>query len=135
VREENFKRLNDTHGHQAGDECLRQTSGALADMIRGSGDVVSRYGGEEFALLLPSTEAPGAAIVAGRMRLLIERLSIESGGPQPVVTASFGVASSFPRWRWSRRHSSPTPTAPSMSPNAPAATACASTTPRRKRAG
>ncbi len=91
-----FKMLNDTRGHQAGDACLRQIGVVLSDMIRGSGDVLARYGGEEFALLLPSTEAPGAAIVAERMRQIIEGMSVESGSPHHVITASFGVASIVP---------------------------------------
>ncbi|HKO54497.1 MAG TPA: diguanylate cyclase [Thermoanaerobaculia bacterium] len=85
-----FKALNDTHGHPAGDECLRRIGRLLADTIRVSGDVVARYGGEEFALLLPITDAASAAVVAERLRHLVERLQIHG------VTASFGVASMVP---------------------------------------
>jgi diguanylate cyclase (GGDEF)-like protein len=92
---DHFKNLNDTRGHQAGDQCLRRIGQVLADTIRGSGDVAARYGGEEFALLLPGTDAPGAAIVAERLRQIIERLRIENG-PQQVITASFGIASLVP---------------------------------------
>lgn len=93
---DHFKSLNDTRGHQAGDECLRQIGVVLSDLIRGSGDVVARYGGEEFALLLPATDAPGAAIVAERLRQTIERMHVESGAPHHVITASFGVAALIP---------------------------------------
>ena len=87
---DHFKALNDTHGHPAGDECLRRIGQLLAETIRTSGDVVARYGGEEFALLLPSTDAASAEVVAERLRVLIERLSIHN------VTASFGVAAMVP---------------------------------------
>lgn len=84
-----FKELNDTHGHQAGDECLRAVGRLLRDALRGSGDVVARYGGEEFAIIFPGTTAEAAAIVAERLRL-----RIESTGS---LTASFGVAAEVPR--------------------------------------
>jgi diguanylate cyclase (GGDEF)-like protein len=93
---DHFKTLNDTRGHQAGDECLRQVGFVLSDEIRGSGDVVARYGGEEFALLLPATDAPGAAIVAERLRQTIERMHVDSGAPHHIITASFGVAAIMP---------------------------------------
>ncbi len=93
---DHFKMLNDTRGHQAGDECLRQVGVVLSEEIRGSGDMVARYGGEEFALLLPATDAPGAAVVAERLRQTIERMHIDSGAPHHIITASFGVASIVP---------------------------------------
>ncbi|HEV7922854.1 MAG TPA: GGDEF domain-containing protein [Thermoanaerobaculia bacterium] len=87
---DHFKLLNDTHGHPAGDECLRRIGQLLAETIRTSGDVAARYGGEEFALLLPSTDTASAEVVAERLRNLIERLGIHN------VTASFGVAAMIP---------------------------------------
>ena len=61
-----LKRINDTYGHLAGDALLREVSNALMDAVRGE-DVVSRYGGDEFVVLLPSTAAAAAASVAQRI--------------------------------------------------------------------
>ncbi|MCU1348039.1 MAG: hypothetical protein JWO56_1069, partial [Acidobacteria bacterium] len=80
---EHFKELNDTHGHQAGDECLRRIGEHLSDAL--PRDLAARYGGEEFAVLLPHARAADAAQVAERLRNGIERLGIG-------VTASFGIA-------------------------------------------
>src|SRR5256712_13301236 len=61
-----LKLINDTYGHLAGDALLREVSNALVDAVRGE-DVVARYGGDEFVVLLPATPAPAAAIVAQRI--------------------------------------------------------------------
>ena len=84
---DDFRDVNNSQGHQAGDEVLR----AIAATLRGAGrdsDLVFRYGGDEFAFLLPGTDAPGAAQVAERARLAVKAIG---GG----VTASVGVAT-FP---------------------------------------
>lgn len=86
---DHFKRLNDTYGHQTGDETLQRVAGALQASAR-SVDLVARYGGEEFVLVLPETDRAGAYEVAERLRVALEGMAIE-----PRVTASFGVAS-FP---------------------------------------
>ncbi|MCU1246335.1 MAG: hypothetical protein JWN02_2245, partial [Acidobacteria bacterium] len=91
-----FKTLNDSRGHQAGDECLRQIGSVLLETIRGSGDMAARYGGEEFALLLPTTTAASAATVAERLRQIIERMHIESAVHQELITSSFGIAALVP---------------------------------------
>ena len=78
-----FKALNDTRGHQAGDEALRQAAAAIADSCR-SYDTAGRYGGEEFAVILPRTDADEAMVVAERLRAAVA----ERSG----VTASIGVA-------------------------------------------
>ena len=67
---DHFKRLNDTHGHQAGDAVLRRLAQILANRIRGS-DVLARYGGEEFAVLLPDTAQDNAALLAEKLRRLL----------------------------------------------------------------
>ncbi|HEX6159827.1 MAG TPA: diguanylate cyclase, partial [Thermoanaerobaculia bacterium] len=87
---DHFKRLNDTHGHPAGDEALRRVGRFLRETIRGSGDVVARYGGEEFAVILPGVQAPEAMQVAERLRAGVEELAIESVGV-PRLTISCGV--------------------------------------------
>ena len=86
---DNFKNLNDTFGHQTGDEVLRRISKTLKRHIR-EGDDAYRYGGEEFALILRETEESGAFELAERLRLAIigEFNNLNPTG----VTASFGLA-------------------------------------------
>jgi diguanylate cyclase (GGDEF)-like protein/PAS domain S-box-containing protein len=88
---DHFKRVNDTYGHEAGDEVLKAVAEALRATARGA-DVVARFGGEEFVLVLPETSADMAARIAERLRLTIEALSTDVGGQVIRVTASFGVA-------------------------------------------
>ena len=91
---DDFKRVNDTYGHQQGDEVLAHVAWVLRDASRDL-DTVARYGGEEMAVVLPQTDATGAAKLAERMRQAVEGLHIPrvgSGGTIE-VTASFGVAS------------------------------------------
>lgn len=92
-----FKRYNDALGHPAGDRCIVEVARVLAANARRAGDLAPRYGGEEFVLLLPATDAPEAALVAERTRAAIEALAIpHPDGVGPVVTASFGVATFVP---------------------------------------
>ena len=86
---DHFKRLNDDHGHLAGDEVLRRVAGQLHGECR-EFDSVARYGGEEFAVVLPRTDTEEALIVAHRMRRLVKDAPIG-----PAVTVSLGVAT-FP---------------------------------------
>jgi diguanylate cyclase (GGDEF)-like protein len=87
---DHFKRLNDTHGHQAGDEVLRRLAAVLDDCSRGF-DTAARYGGEEFAIILPHTTPEEALEVAERLRT-----GVRDAGIEPAVTVSIGVAS-YPR--------------------------------------
>jgi diguanylate cyclase (GGDEF)-like protein len=91
---DDFKQVNDTHGHQQGDEVLASVASVLRDFSRDI-DAPARYGGEELAVVLPQTDAEGAARLAERMREAVERLRVPSvdGGAPLAVTASFGVAS------------------------------------------
>jgi len=91
---DDFKKVNDTYGHQQGDEVLAQVAGVLRDLSRDL-DAPARYGGEEFAVILPQTDDEGAALLAERMREAVEALQIPrvGGGASLGVTASFGVAS------------------------------------------
>jgi diguanylate cyclase (GGDEF)-like protein/PAS domain S-box-containing protein len=84
---DHFKSFNDTFGHPAGDDVLRLVSKLLQETARAT-DIVSRYGGEEIAILLPNTDLDGATALAERFRQGIER---ENWTRRP-VTASFGVA-------------------------------------------
>lgn len=88
---DHFKRINDTHGHAAGDEVLLQTARRLAAMARET-DTVARVGGEEFLLLLPGTQRDGARKMAERLLAqLREQPMMFSGTPLP-ITASIGVS-------------------------------------------
>lgn len=89
-----FKKLNDTYGHQAGDEALRQVSDTLTSALRDY-DVVARYGGEEFAVILLSTPRQRGASTAERLRQAVEDIEIRFRGQRLKVTISLGVAS-FP---------------------------------------
>jgi two-component system, cell cycle response regulator len=87
---DNFKVINDTHGHFIGDIVLRQIGRNIADIIRKS-DIAARYGGEEFALLLPNTSSEGAHESAERLQEKIRNLSIEQlNGKQ--ITVSIGIS-------------------------------------------
>jgi diguanylate cyclase (GGDEF)-like protein len=86
-----FKRINDQHGHLAGDAALKSVGAALADELRGY-DAVGRFGGEEFVAVLPDTDTAGAEQAAQRLRRRIEALRIETYGETISVTASIGVA-------------------------------------------
>jgi len=92
---DHFKNLNDRYGHGAGDICLKRVAAVLAAELRGVGDHAVRYGGEEFLLLLPKTDAVDAMRVAERARRAIESAAIlnEGSSVRGIVTASFGVAS------------------------------------------
>jgi len=88
---DHFKRVNDTHGHDAGDEVLRAIGRRLRRNLREE-DLAVRWGGEEFLLVLPSTTAEEAARVAEKLRELIGQTPIHCAGGPVAVTISFGVA-------------------------------------------
>jgi diguanylate cyclase (GGDEF)-like protein len=87
-----FKKINDTHGHHAGDELLRSFASLVQAMTRESIDTVVRYGGEEFLIILPETRLDGARELAERVRAAFAAQRIElEGGLSLGTTASFGV--------------------------------------------
>jgi diguanylate cyclase (GGDEF)-like protein len=92
---DHFKRVNDRHGHQAGDAVLKAIAKCLADKLRES-DTVARYGGEEFAVILPETPLEGAMVVAERLCQAIAGMTVEYEGHTMAVTISFGVAALVP---------------------------------------
>lgn len=89
---DNFKQINDTHGHQRGDCAIKAAVQAALDCARDS-DNLYRYGGEEFVMLLRNTDAQGACMLAERIRSSIENLSIECDTARISFTVSAGVAS------------------------------------------
>ena len=90
-----FKRVNDSYGHRAGDTVLRHFSARVADLLR-KGDVLVRYGGEEFCLLLPHTDADGALTLAERIRSMVEiNIAVHDSTLIP-VTVSIGVSTLVP---------------------------------------
>jgi diguanylate cyclase (GGDEF)-like protein len=89
-----FKRVNDTAGHIAGDEVLRQIAGCIQAAVR-TVDIVSRYGGEEFVVILPETSPEGAATFAERLRMGIEAHLFTMGSLEIRLTVSIGI-STFP---------------------------------------
>ncbi|MGN6694103.1 MAG: diguanylate cyclase [Aquihabitans sp.] len=86
---DHFKRLNDVHGHQAGDQALRAFAATLTDGLRGV-DLACRWGGEEFVVVLPGCDAPEAAEAMERVRTLLRVVRSPESGPS--VTMSVGVA-------------------------------------------
>lgn len=89
---DHFKDFNDRHGHQAGDLCLKKVGEEIRQTVRGIGGIVMRYGGEEFAVLLPGTEMFDAKVAAQRLNRNIERLIVDFEQKELTVTASLGVA-------------------------------------------
>jgi diguanylate cyclase (GGDEF)-like protein len=89
---DNFKRYNDTFGHQPGDQALIAIAGCIRISATRAGDCAARYGGEEFAVLLPGVSAKEALVVAERIRLRVEAMPADPGA----LTISVGVASVMP---------------------------------------
>ncbi|WP_263771410.1 diguanylate cyclase domain-containing protein [Propionivibrio soli] len=89
-----FTRYNETYGTTAGDDCLRRVAKTLAQSTDRGGDLLARYGGGQFAAVLPATAAAGATCVAEQMRLAVNQLELENiDASNRRVTLSFGVAS------------------------------------------
>ncbi len=88
---DHFKRVNDNYGHPTGDEVIRQTAACLKENIREI-DIAGRYGGEEFAVILPDTHAEGALVVAERLRKKIDTLSVHYDGLYVEYSISLGIA-------------------------------------------
>lgn len=88
---DHFKQVNDRHGHPAGDQVLKHFGGLLRNHLR-SEDLAGRLGGEEFGLLLPETEAPGALSVVERIREVLSQVRLDSIAPGFDYTFSAGIA-------------------------------------------
>jgi two-component system, sensor histidine kinase LadS len=90
---DHFKQINDTWGHLAGDACLLAVIRPIQAELRQS-DVIGRYGGEEFVVILSSADAPAAQAIAGRILQRVADLRVEGFGPPIRLTCSIGVATS-----------------------------------------
>ncbi len=86
-----FKRINDTYGHSAGDQVLLAVANACRQALRLT-DLVGRWGGEEYAIVLPEADLEGAALIAERVRRMVSETGISIGDDQVFVTISIGVA-------------------------------------------
>ncbi|WP_019883573.1 MULTISPECIES: diguanylate cyclase [unclassified Methylophilus] len=92
-----FKKFNDSYGHQAGDECLRQVASALDSCARRTGDSVTRYGGEEFAVVLFHTPLNEARNISDSMLTAVQKLNIRhEQSTHEIVTISMGIATIVP---------------------------------------
>lgn len=88
---DNFKRVNDTYGHQCGDAVLRELGTILRERTRAA-DTAARYGGEELAVIMPGTDAAGACVSAEELRAAVAAAVVDGPDWPVTVTASFGVA-------------------------------------------
>lgn len=96
-----FKVFNDEFGHLAGDRCLQQVAQAMQGVMQRPGDELCRYGGEEFAVILPETDEQGALYVAQKIQQAIQKLEITApkmpDNATSFVTVSLGVAIQIPK--------------------------------------
>jgi diguanylate cyclase (GGDEF)-like protein len=100
-----FKKFNDSYGHQAGDDCLRQVAQALDGCARRAGDSVTRYGGEEFAVVLFHTSLNEAQNISEKMLNAVRKLSMPHAlSPHEVVTISMGIATIMPTMHDDMQH-------------------------------
>ncbi len=93
---DHFKRINDSYGHLLGDECLKDVAQTIQAQLMRENDFLSRYGGEEFCVLLTSTGEEGALQVAENIRFCVENLQVVKNGESVPITISIGVASTVP---------------------------------------
>lgn len=92
-----FKPFNDVYGHVAGDDCLREISGAIAGAMQRPGDFAARYGGEEFVCILPESTVDGAVVIGERIQTTIRTRGIPHTGSSVAsfVTVSIGIVSAM----------------------------------------
>lgn len=92
-----FKEFNDRYGHAFGDACLRQTAQAISESTMRASDFVARYGGDEFAVVLPETDSPGAVTVAENIRSAVQKLRIPHDADRATsISISLGIATMIP---------------------------------------
>ena len=93
---DHFKRVNDTYGHQIGDQAIQAMAGACQKALRPT-DLLARYGGEEFIITLTHTDQPGAAKVAERLREAVSEINLQTEQGVLKITISIGVSTFFKR--------------------------------------
>ncbi len=95
---DHFKQYNDSYGHAAGDECLRQLAATMASVVRRQTDLLARYGGEEFSCLLSETDLEEAMVVARRLAAQVraQRIPHAHSATAPFLTVSMGVGTAVP---------------------------------------
>lgn len=93
---DHFKNVNDTYGHQTGDTVMRRLADLFCETVR-ENDLVGRYGGEEFLILLPDSDAQSGVQTAQRIRKRVQDLAVDASGENVSVTVSIGI-SSYPRY-------------------------------------
>lgn len=94
---DHFKAVNDNYGHLTGDEVIRSVAHVAQEQLNRSADEIFRYGGEEYALVLPNTEKDGAELIAEKVRAAVEGLTIQGPNEKVKCTISLGVAVSDAR--------------------------------------
>ena len=93
---DHFKQVNDTHGHLIGDECLRLVAATLQQQLGRTGDLLARFGGEEFAIILPATTQENAMVAADRARKAVENLDFIHRSQRIHLNVSIGMAGWIP---------------------------------------
>jgi len=95
---DHFRLYNETYGHQAGDDCLRQLALIFSRTAKRPGDLAARYGGEEFAIILPNTSASGGTVVARSIQGSVAQLQLphRDSDEGASISLSFGVATVLP---------------------------------------
>ncbi len=88
---DDFKKINDTYGHDVGDQVLKNLAAVIKGNVRSS-DIAARFGGEEFIIFLPATNEEGAILVAERIRQGFKKLSVDVNGEKISTTVSIGIA-------------------------------------------
>jgi diguanylate cyclase (GGDEF)-like protein len=93
-----FKAYNDTYGHLSGDDCLKTVASALTRLVKRPTDLVARFGGEEFIIVLPDTGSKGAVLLSGTLHEALTAIGIphETSPVKDVVTVSIGIATATP---------------------------------------
>lgn len=93
---DDFKKINDTHGHQVGDDVLQQMAAELENALLRATDAIFRYGGEEFVAILSEMEKPGAEVIAKRFKDTVENMPLASLGENQHITISQGLCTLSP---------------------------------------